>query len=83
MSLQGVFKFGKSYNNGLFQYTGCKGYNWHPFNSRREQSKGPKNVYIIYIQNLIIVLEKKNFFFCFVHIVLLISLVIMRKYLLQ
>ena len=44
------------------------------FNSRRGRLKGPKKLYTIRGLNLIVFSEKRCFWFCFVHVVLLISL---------
>ena len=57
---------------------GWKGNKCHPFNSRQGRLKGPKNIYIMG-SKLDSFLRKRCFLFCFVHVVLRISLEIMRK----
>ena len=67
----------------MYIYIGWKENRCHPFNSRRGRFKGPKNSPYTYTYNMgskfDSFLRKSCFLFCFVHIVLLISLEIMRK----
>ena len=59
-------------------YTGWKGSKCHHFNSRRGRLKGPKKLYNIGSKHDSF-LRKRCSLFCFVYVVLLISLEIMRK----
>ena len=58
--------------------TEWKGNKCHPFNSRRGRLKESKNLYTIWESKLDSFLRKRCFLFCFVHVVLLISLEIMQ-----
>ena len=66
-------------NESVPTYTVWKGNKCHPFNIRRGRLKETKNLYIIWGLNLIVFSEKGVNLFCFVHVVLLTSLEIMRK----
>ena len=74
-----ILKLNVAHNLLLYSYTGCKGNECHPFNSRRGWLKGLKNLYTMSGLNLIVSSEKCFLFFG--HVVLLISLEIMRKHL--
>ena len=60
-------------------YKGRKGNKCHPFNSRRGRLKEQK-IYTVYnMGSKLDILRKRCILFCFVHVVLLMSLEIMRK----
>ena len=62
-----------------FTYTEWKRNKYHPFNSRRGRLKGPKKCIYSMGSKLDCFLRKMCFLFSFVHVILLISLEIMRK----